>query len=61
MYWIDIDEQLPEYYKNLAIKLYGGCELHGWSMVSDIDRIYFISLDSDDVLYYEDVTHWAYL
>ncbi len=60
MNWIDINKEQPEWYTNVELKVDGKTEQH-WHRLSDGEVIYYGSLQTDRIIYENEVSHWRLL
>ena len=60
MSWIDINTERPPWCTNVELKVYGKVEQH-WHRLDGGGDIYYGSLQTDKIIYENDVTHWRLL
>lgn len=61
MKWIDIKKEKPFWYTNVEIKV-NGIAMKNWHRLTDgMDSIYYGSLETDEIINEDDVTHWRNL
>lgn len=58
MKWIDINIEQPIWYLNVEIKVGGVIKKHWHRLCGDDNEIYYGSLETDEIIYEKDVTHW---
>ena len=70
MKWIDINKQTPVWYANVELKLIvrndninskleDNCVIrHNWHRLSNGDETYYGSLETDEIIYETEVSHW---
>jgi len=51
----------PIWYKNVELKVGDKVEKHWHRLYGDDDEIYYGSLETDRIIYEDDVSHWKYL
>jgi len=61
MSWIDINIEQPIWYKNVELKVGDKVEQHWHRLYGDDGDIYYGSLETDRIIYEDDVSHWKYL
>jgi len=60
MNWIDINKEQPEWYTNIELMVGGKVEQH-WHKLTDGEVIYYGSLQTDRIIYENEVSHWRLL
>lgn len=58
MKWIDINKQTPIWYSNVELKINGVVRQHWHRLTSDGETVYYGSLDTDEIIYETEVSHW---
>lgn len=58
MVWIDIKIKQPIWYKNVDIKVDGKIKLNYHRLSGDDNEVYYGSLETDEIVYEDDITHW---
>ena len=55
--WVDMEIEKPIWYRNVEIMLDGEVMQH-WHLLEDVDTTYFGSLETDRIIFEDEVSHW---
>lgn len=61
MNWIDINKEQPIWYENVEVKVEGGAIRQHWHRLFGMDKIYYGSMETDEIIYEDEITHWRLL
>jgi len=56
--WVDINEEQPTWYSNVELKVDGVIRQNWHRLSGDDNEIYYGSLETDEIINEESVTHW---
>jgi len=56
--WIDINDEVPIWYTNVDIKVGEEIREKWHRLTSDGDTIYYGSLETDEIIFESEVSHW---
>lgn len=57
MKWIDISKEKPIWYSNVELKVNDVVKQH-WHRLTDGETVYYGSLETDEIIYEKEVSHW---
>jgi hypothetical protein len=59
MVWIDINDKQPQWYKDVVLMVGGNVMEHWHRLSGDNDEVYYGSLQTDEIIPEEEVSHWG--